>query len=285
MDLIKTCRRHRDGSIGTQKNRQRGLTAMAEQLDMLGYKLKSANSLKPKHVHALVETWQNADCTPATIRNRLSWVRWWAEKVNKSGIIAKDNQTYKAADRNTIEINRAQRLDHDKLNSIECPCIKASLQLQEAFGLRREEALKFQPSFAVGQDRIRLKGSWTKGGRYREIPISSEYQRKALHLAHRIAGKGALIPQDKSYKQHLKSYEYQTLKAGLRNTHGLRHQYAQWRYKTLTNMPCPHAGGKRWHEMTQQERSKDRSARQIISNELGHSRLAITDVYLGGAKI
>ena len=40
-----------------------------------------------------------------------------------------------------------------------------SLELQQAFGLRREEAMKFQPSFADQGDHIRLKGSWTKGGK------------------------------------------------------------------------------------------------------------------------
>jgi hypothetical protein len=256
---------------------------MAKQLSSLGYQLKSAHSLKPKHVHALVETWQNTDCTPATIRNRLSWLRWWAEKINKSAIIERNNRAYNAADRNTIEINRAQSLDHEKLNAIECPHVKAALLLQAAFGLRREEAMKFQPSFAMGQDRIKLKGSWTKGGRYREIPITSAHQYKVLDLAQRVAGKGSLIPSDKSYRKQLKSYEYQTLKAGLRNTHGLRHKYAQWRYAKLTDMPCPHAGGKRWRDMTKQERAKDREARRMISNELGHSRLAITDIYLGKA--
>lgn len=40
-----------------------------------------------------------------------------------------------------------------------------SLQLQQAFGLRREESIKFQPRYADRGDHIALKGSWTKGGR------------------------------------------------------------------------------------------------------------------------
>ena len=40
-----------------------------------------------------------------------------------------------------------------------------SLELQRAFGLRREEAMKFQPSYADQKDHITLKASWTKGGR------------------------------------------------------------------------------------------------------------------------
>jgi hypothetical protein len=46
-----------------------------------------------------------------------------------------------------------------------------SLRLQAAFGLRREEAVKFQPSYADRGDRLALKASWCKGGRAREIPV------------------------------------------------------------------------------------------------------------------
>ncbi|TGU67781.1 integrase, partial [Mesorhizobium sp. M1C.F.Ca.ET.144.01.1.1] len=81
----------------------------------------------------------------------------------------------------------------------------------------------------------------------------------------------------------LKRFEYQTLKAGLRNTHGLRHAYAQQRYRTLTGRACPLADGKRWAEMSSNERAADRAARHKISAELGHGRLKITDTYLGSA--
>ena len=37
-----------------------------------------------------------------------------------------------------------------------------SLELQQAFGLRREEAIKFIPSFADRGDHLVLKASWTK---------------------------------------------------------------------------------------------------------------------------
>ena len=75
-----------------------------------------------------------------------------------------------------------------------------SLQLQATFGLRREEAIKFQPSYADRGDYIALKGSWTKGGRERIVPITTAEQRDVL-AAHRLAGTGSLIPADKTYIQ------------------------------------------------------------------------------------
>ena len=45
--------------------------------------------------------------------------------------------------------------------------VRLSIRLQAAFGLRREESIKFNPSYAIQDDHIRLKSSWTKGGRAR----------------------------------------------------------------------------------------------------------------------
>ncbi|WJR67089.1 phage integrase N-terminal domain-containing protein [Neorhizobium sp. CSC1952] len=284
MDLVRLCQRNRDGSQGTQANRRRGLTAMADDLADLGYKLPSAGSLKPKHVEALVEKWLDTDTTDASIRNRLTWLRWWAEKVNKPNVVNRDNAAYGVAERGEIIRNRAQILDHTKLQTIACPNIKASLLLQAAFGLRREEAMKFQPQAAIRGDHIALQASWTKGGRARTIPITTLEQRQVLqHVVKLIPGRGSLIPAQLTYVEHLKRFEYQTLKAGLRNTHGFRHAYAQNRYRTLTGQACPLAGGKKWADMTAKEREADRAARRQISAELGHGRLKITDTYLGSA--
>jgi len=284
MDLVRLCRRNRDGSYGTQTNRQRGLAAMAGDLADLGYKLPSAASLKPKHVEALVEKWLDADMTDASIRNRLTWLRWWAEKANKPNVVARDNAAYGVAERGDITRNRAQVLDEAKLRALDCPYIKASVLLQAAFGLRREEAMKFQPQTAIRADHITLQASWTKGGRARTVPVTTLEQRQVLqHLLKLVPGRGSLIPAQFSYVEQLKRFEYQTLKVGLRNTHGLRHTYAQNRYAVLTGQACPLAGGKRWANMTAAERDADRAARRQISAELGHGRLKITDVYLGSA--
>ncbi len=284
MDLVRLCRRNRDGSYGTQTNRKRGLAAMAAELADLGYQLPNTASLKPKHAEALVEKWLNEDKTDATIRNRLTFLRWWAEKVGKANVIHRDNRTYGVGERGEAMRNRAQTLDMTKFRAVECPYIRASVLLQVAFGLRREEALKFQPLAAVRADHITLQGSWTKGGRARTVPITTLEQRQVLeHAITLIKGKNSMIPEHLSYIEQLKRFEYHTLKARLRNTHGFRHAYAQHRYEALTGAKCPFAGGKRWIDMSATEQQADRSARRQISAELGHGRLKITDTYLGSA--
>lgn len=284
MDLRRMCRHNRDGSYGTFNNRLRGLIAIAAELRTLGYKLPGSASLKPKHVSALVEHWHSADLDDATIRNRLTWLRWWAAKIDKPNVVERDNAAYNVAAKAAPRRNRAYALDPTKFHAIECPYVRASVLLQATFGLRREEAIKFQPATAIQRNQLVLKPSWTKGGRGRTIPITTAQQAKALQQICRLVnGKGSLIPPRMTYVEQLKRYEYFTLKAGLRNTHGLRHAYAQQRYLTLTGRPCPLAGGKHWHQLTPIEREGDRAARYKISGELGHGRLAITDTYLGRA--
>lgn len=283
MDLVRLCRRNRDGAYGTRNNRQRGLTAMAKDLKELGYDLPAATSLKPKHVDALVEHWLNDDKTDASIRNRLTWLRWWAEKINKPNVIHRDNAHYNVAERNAPTRNRAQELDTGQYQRLQDRHIQASVLLQVAFGLRREEAIKFNPATAIKPDFIALKSSWCKGGRARIIPITTLTQRRLLNNVQRLVPDGSLIPDKLSYVEQLKRYEYATLTAGMRNTHGFRHAYAQRRYLALTGQPCPLDGGKLRKDMTIAERVADMSARRTISNELGHGRLSITDTYLGSA--
>jgi len=159
--------------------------------------------------------------------------------------------------------------------------VRASVELQAAFGLRREEAIKFSPSFADRGDRIVLKGSWTKGGKPREIPIRTEAQREVLARAHMVAKAGALIPPTLRYVDQLRRYEGQVAAAGLSKLHGLRHAYAQQRYLELTGRLAPAAGGKVSAALTAEEKQADLLARLQISQELGHEREQITAVYLG----
>ncbi|MCY4600802.1 MAG: integrase domain-containing protein, partial [Acidobacteria bacterium] len=114
-------------------------------------------------------------------------------------------------------------LDPEKLARVKDPHVAMALRLEAAFGLRREEAVKFTPARDDRGGCIRLKGSTTKGGRPREVPVRNEAQRQLLDEARRLVGGGALIPAERNYRQQLKVYESQTREAGLYRMHGLRH--------------------------------------------------------------
>lgn len=121
--------------------------------------------------------------------------------------------------------------------------VQLSLKLQSEFGLRREEAIKFQPSYAIQDDCIRLKAAWCKGGRSRTVPIINDQQRRLLLDVKAVAKGGSLIHPSMTYVQQLHRYEGQTLRAGFSKLHGLRHGYAQQRFKDIAGFPCPVDGG------------------------------------------
>jgi integrase len=258
------------------------LELMATQLQELGYRRMHSRSLKPKHVEALVTRWREQGISTGTLKNRLSVLRWWAGKVNKPGVVAQDNSAYGIGTRVLVSNqSKAQTLDEAKLAKIDDPYVRMSVRLQAAFGLRREEAIKFSPSYAFRGDHIALKASWTKGGRPRTIPITNRYQYVLLDEVRELFKGGSLIPAHLNFIQQQHRYDRQTRKAGMRKLHGLRHGYAQRRYQQLTGWSCPARGGPASRDLSPEQRELDQEARLTISHELGHGRAAITAVYIG----
>ena len=280
--LKHLCRQCREGSFATQALRERMLTLIANQLHTLGYRGMNTRSLKPKHVEALVKHWFGQDLSIGTIKNRMAVIRWWSQKVDKQNVVARSNEHYGIPDRRFVtKESKAKSVTSSDLDKVRDEHVRMSLELQQAFGLRREEAMKFRPSFADRGDHLVLKASWTKGGRERTIPVRTEAQRDVLNRARRLAGLGSLIPSNRNYVHQLRVYEGNTLRAGLSHMHGLRHAYAQHRYEELTGWKAPAAGGLGGKVLTSEQRETDRQARLTISRELGHEREAVTSAYLG----
>lgn len=287
-ELNELCNKNRAGSHATQANRRAMLKMFALQLSQIGYDIKkmSKNDLKGRHVNKLLQKWRADDVAIGTIKNRMVALRWWAEKIGNSGAV-KDNKTYNIENRVYVtNENKSVSLAELDLSQID-QNIAQSLRLQNVFGLRREESMKFQPIYALAGQTIDnakyilIKGSWAKGGRPRTIPISNESQRQELRSAYAraVENGGSLIPKNKSYVSHMSFFEKVTSALGVGQTHGLRHGYAQTRYFELIGFPCPAVGGIR--ELTAEEKQKDKAIRLQISEELGHSRINITSTYLG----
>lgn len=282
------CNKFREGSHATQANRKAMLKMFAEQLGKLGYNVKTMkpSDLKGRHVNKLLDLWRKDGVSSGTIKNRMTAIRWWADKVGNTGAV-KDNDTY-GIEKRIYVTNRDKSVSLKDLDLSQIDeNIAQSLRLQDAFGLRREESMKFQPEFALdGQTienakYIRLKDSWTKGGRPRTVPITNDKQRQELRNAYAVAVKngGSMIPKEKSYKTHLASFERVTHALGVGQTHGLRHGYAQTRYLELMGFDCPAISGSR--SLTADEIAKDKEIRMLISSELGHGRIGVTSIYLG----
>lgn len=274
---------NRDGSYSTQQSRLETFKIIANESKEVGYRRITLDSLsKEKCIRAYVDHWKQKGLSPATIKNRLSHVRWCASKKNNKSRVP-SNQKLEIENRVYIaNVSKACRLEQKHLDLINNQFIKDTLRLQAAFGLRREEAIKFNPFYADKGDKIKLKAPWCKGGLSREIPINTKEQRTLLDELKERYGNNSLIPADKTYKQQKDTYKNIVPKIGLeKKGHGLRHQYIQDRYKELSGNNCPVNGGKHQKEMTSKEREKDREVRLRISKETGHSREQITSTYLG----
>ncbi len=278
-------RNNKDGSFQTINDRKEQLSLSLKQIRENGFNINDVSQLKGKHIRSLVERWKKEELSAGTLKNRMSKLRWLAEKIGNPRIVERENSSYGIERKITVtNKDTGKNLNDGDLTKVKDEYLKLSLKLQENFGLRRAESMKFQIKFADREDKIVLKGSWTKGGRYREIPITNEKQRELLNEIHRFTkeqGATSLIPPNKSYAQQLKLYEKQTADAGLHRNHGLRHKYAQNRYFELTGSHCPKQGGKTFNQLTPSERLRDNEVRLQISQELGHNRVEITSVYLG----
>lgn len=279
--LMQLALRNRDGSHRTQENRAKILRQAGKVLQKAGYKHLKPSDLKGRHINTLVKNWKDEGLSAGTMKNRMATIRWVAEKVGKSGMVLSNDRLGLEKRVYVTNKDKSRELDRAKLEQVRSPELKLSLELQEQFGLRREESMKFNAAYADKGDRIVLKSSWCKGGREREIFIVNDQQRALLNRVHEHTKNASLIPDHKTYKQQMKYYERETARVGLDKNHGLRHAYAHKLYKDITGRMCPAVGGIRTRHLNHEERKLDIEARQIITRALGHERLDITSIYLG----
>ncbi|MDI1352576.1 MAG: integrase domain-containing protein [bacterium] len=276
-------------SFASKADMKHMLNRCIKDLHEQGYQLAHIKGLKPKHIYVLVELWKTQGKNTATIKNYMAKLRKVAIVLNKPELLKPKNEAYQIARRSYVPTYNKALHQIDFSQCID-PLIRLSLEAQSLFGLRREESMKLVISEAWQGDCLKIKPGWTKGGIGRILSITNDEQRRWLELASQQTPEGhSLIPQDRTYKQHLSHYQNQIKKMGISKCHGLRHAYAQRRYHELTQqfdaqnkgLQCPIEGGTPTRQLSNNEREWDHRAREIISRELGHSRLAITKTYLG----
>ena len=281
-DLCDLIRRNPSGSEARMRQRRAGVRTISARLEALGFRGMRPRSLGGRHVWALVGDWHARGLSPGTMKNLMVHLRWWAGAVGKGSVVMKDNHRYGIEERRAARGYRdGLHLDAAKLAAVRDERVRLSLELQAAFGLRREEAIKFRVAYADRGDRIVLRASWCKGGRARTVPVLTDDQRELLERVHAFAGQDALIRPDEKYVQQMGRFERDTRRAGIPKSHRLRHGYAQRRYRELTGFPCAAAGGKSVRGMARAERRLDGLARQTIADELGHARVDVVAVYCG----
>ena len=112
-------------------------------------------NLGQKHLHAMVQIWQQEHLAPATIQTYLSFLRGLAMWLGKHGFVRKPNhyglsleeyQRHEYAQRDKSW--SAQGIDADavlsEVHKLDVH-VGASLRLMQALGLRRKESVQFRP--------------------------------------------------------------------------------------------------------------------------------------------
>ena len=160
----------------------------------------------------------------------------------------------------------------------------AMAALARDLGLRSKEASLFDAKSALNQaiERGAIKiTDGTKGGRDRELQITSERQIETLKAAATAQGEArAVMPPDQNWKSWrgngLREAREALHAAGVGGYHQLRATYAAERYEAITGHSAPCNGG------VIADRQLDREAREQISSELGHGRIEVVAAYIGG---
>ena len=170
------------------------------------------------------------------------------------------------------------------------------LELQRYLGLRFKESslidAKSVLEHAEKTGIIKISDG-TKGGRDREFPVAFQKQIDALKDAAEIQkGDRSMIPTELKWSQYQNQCNRDISKTNIR-FHGERHHYATDRYENLAGVKCPVQAevkhGTAHHQYMAEKlnislneaRALDDNVRLKIAEELGHSRISITNNYLG----
>ena len=160
----------------------------------------------------------------------------------------------------------------------------AVVELARELGLRSKEASLLDAKAALAEAQARghvTVSDGTKGGREREVPITSEGQREALERAAAAQGDArAVMPPGENWQSwregDLRSARELVQEHTGGGLHDLRASYACQRYESLAGHAAPCAGGQI------EDRERDQAARLAVAEELGHGRAEVTAEYVGG---
>lgn len=296
----RAARRQKEVGFKTEYVRITDLFLGFNQLAEGGYIGLQPHNLGERHIKYLVRRWEDEGKMASTILGRLSSFNTLFGWLGKSSMVRKAEyylldpsrakRTY-VAKKDKSWNGAVNQIDIEaKIKEIETYCWRSALmlELQDAFGLRRKESLMFRPHVADQGAFLELtdRGSGTKGGKPRVVPIETQHQREVLDKAKRlITNPNGRIGGDgvRNLKQAYDRFSYVMKKFGVTKKdlgatpHGLRHQYANDKYERETGEASPVRGG----EAT--DRDADIIARAKTSLALGHIRTDITNSYYGSS--
>lgn len=290
-------KRKKPVSNRTQDKREEVLFLCFTQLGQLGHHLRSADALRETHVRVLAMHWEKEGISPATLQNRISILRVFAEWVDKKGMV-KEAISYVS---NPDSVRRTTVATADQSWSAKGVDVQAlikragevdryvgmQLELMLIFSLRRQEAVMLRPHRADHGDYLEVEDG-TKGGRQRNVRISTDYERDVLERAKKMVRglNGHVGHPDKNLRQSLERFNYVMKVIGATRkelgvtSHGLRHQGLNDLFEEIAGVASPVRGGQDLWRQVDPDRLA--MARACVAERAGHSRLSISGSYIGG---
>lgn len=299
--------KRRDGKVAADRTQEANRQVLGTAFNVLlekGFRLHEPANLGDKHMQVLVRTWyKESGLVPKTIKNYLSCMNRVYTRMGKRGLIKKIEYYLPDVDLELLKVKAnaekskswteagidvlAKIAEADELDERFGMMLRAML----AFGLRRKEVLKCKPWKAVeDNDKVwRIYPSEGKNGRPRVILIETEAQITILNYLRARLKKGERIcwsvtPRGKraTDKWAVDRYNYFMRKIGITvdedgaTGHGLRAQYAENAILIAGIIPPTLSGDGR--EMSKEDLDRKRA---MVSENLGHSRIAVTGAYYG----
>ena len=243
-------------SIRTVEFSRQVVRESCRRLHTLGYYIIDINSLKEKHIDALVRDWHEKGLSNKTMQNQLSRLRIFAGWLGKLEIIkagglpaylpevekatlkvktfTETSKSWTGNGVNLVSVLKQARLEDLRLYSM--------LLLGVSFGLRKKEMLRIKPWRADAGNELRIDGSVAKNG-WPEL----------------------------TYKQSENRFYKLMIKLGITkidsgvSAHGLRAEFAE-NLSLIMGLVPPSLGG----EIDQMAKDQRKAITDAVSDQLGH---------------
>lgn len=280
-DQLKKLRRHtRQGSYGTRQRYYEAMQTFCVYLADVWHLQRLAN-IRKKHVEGYVWNMQERGCSASTIKTTLSAIRFWYDQIpgDRPPLPANDQLSVTLEQRTLVGVDRAWtepeylaflQLAEEKGEVVFAAVTRLTwhtgLRIHECFRIDRATAIR-----AIKSGQLTIKG---KNGKLRSVPVDKEAKVLLQVWVDRTQPGQKLfvregVPTDKAIKQmqrfireHRDAFQIDEAERP-RTHHGLRHAYAAREYT---------------------DRIRDgktvQDAKQEVSQELGHNRPEVTDIYL-----
>ncbi len=285
-------------ALKTQERRLYSIFRTIEEIRESGYKVESPYSISGKHLEVVVKRWVGEGQSVGTIQTKLSHLKAFCHWMGKFDLVMSlydyvskgdlDGRTRKYVT-TTDKSWDAHGIDAmTKIAEIEQEDghVAIQLKLQAAFGLRIEESFSLPVARTIRELKRRDDGRMvvdkgTKGGREREVPVQLQIHVLTEALKYTNARTGSTTPEGYTIRRWRDHYNWVMRKHGITKgdlgitSHGLRHEWLQEYYKTLTGFDAPIKGGDERPDI-----EVHRAAMKVAIEAAGHSKPSKTGMYI-----